>query len=194
MNISKILPILLKLQQPTNTPQKASNNDFANQNLKNIAAMKATTTVVNEGNVKEQDITQTRPTHTEISYLPLPLKGEHFKSTMFFVRKYNGDKLTQGRDSSAFFIKLDTYNLGVLWVGLEYLPQQGLGVRFVTEKEVFRQAIVEILPSIKQELEQLDCGKITTTCHVQPKVRHCQDIDPSASCADVITSLMDWRV
>jgi hypothetical protein len=196
MNISKILPILLKLQQPTNTPRQVSNNNFANQDLKNINAMKSTAAIVKEGNVKEQqDITHNRPAgHTEITYLPLPLKGEQFKSTMFFVRKYNGNKPINEPNSSAYFIKLDTYNLGVLWIGLEYLPQKGLGVRFVTEKETFRQAIAETLPNIRQDLEQLGYGKIITTCHVQPKVRHCQDIDPSANCADVITSLMNWTI
>ncbi|MEG6616935.1 hypothetical protein V6C27_10955 [Peptococcaceae bacterium 1198_IL3148] len=197
MNISKILPALLKVQQPKNvTSQQTPKNSFINQQaLKDVNAMKATVSVTKETAVKDQDSIQPRPAnHPEITYLPLPLKAEPFKSALFFVRKYNNNQSVDEQNSSAFFIKLDTDNLGVVWIGLEHMPQQGLGVRFVTDQECHRQAIAEILPAIKQDLVSLGCGNVVTTCYVQTNVRHCQDIDPCAVAAEVITSLMDWTV
>ena len=192
MNVNKILPVLFKAVQVKTGQQQPGNKNIERPEVK-PSLLPATT----KGSSLDKPTVTTKPQGSgllEITYLPLPLKSEHFRNALFFVRHFSGKQQGQKEENSGFFIKLDTNNLGILWIGLETVNNKGLIVRVVTEREEYQQAIKSILPGIRQDLEGLDYGSIVTSCVVQPNVRHCQDIDPEAHGLTVVTSMMDWQV
>nr|WP_238480688.1 flagellar hook-length control protein FliK [Desulforadius tongensis] len=130
----------------------------------------------------------------EILYIPLPLKSDCFKSALFFIRQYKEKKAGPSSDRSGVFIKLETSNLGLLWIGLFSVPGKGIVVRFIAENQSTRQAINDILPAVKAELKKSGYREAAVSCLVQPNVSRCQDIDPAAANAGVIKSLVDWEV
>lgn len=192
MNINKILPILLP--QPKNASQPSMQN--AQHKSTKHAEQPAPAVLPDIEKAMESEKPQASRTSgtTEVSYLPLPLKCEVFKDALFFVRHYHGDKAKQQSGNTAFFIKLDTGNLGILWISLESVVNRGLVVRLVAESEDTRQKINEIIPHIKDDLEKLGYSNVAALCSVQPNVRHCQDIDHGATGLAVNNSLLDWQV
>ncbi|MTI80776.1 MAG: hypothetical protein FH758_07825 [Firmicutes bacterium] len=197
MNINKILPAILKLQQPKHAKQQPANQKHEAFQLKETARQaQAAMSTTKGGETKEADTQQMRPSlQNEILYLPLPLKSDYFKSALFYLRKYSENKSKDSEnESSGLFIKLDTYNLGILWVALFSVPTGGLVVRFFADSQPVSEAINGILPEVTNDLKSAGYKEVAAYSHVQPNIRQCQDIDPAAANAEVIKSLLDWEV
>ena len=201
MNIDHIRSVLLQLnrhlqhvpQQPQKqTAGKIMSNQPAIENINKTPVLPPT---VNVTPAKEGAVTSARPQVTaEVFYLPLPLKSDFFKSASFFLRQYQGGKNNDAGNNPGVFIKIDTFNLGLLWIGIESNPNRELTVRFFAENDHAGQTINEVLPGVKSTLKQSGYSNIVTTCRVQPNVQHCQNIDPLATDSEVIKSLLDWEV
>lgn len=192
MNINKILPVLFKALEVKTNPQQQSN-----KNIDRAEVKQSLPSTITKNPPADRPVATAKPQSPgslEITYLPLPLKSEYYKNALFFVRHLGDGQPGDKEQNSGFFIKLATDNLGTLWIGLETVANKGLIVRMVAENEDYQEAIDAILPAVKQDLEGLDYSTIVTSCIVQPKVHHCQDIDPAAQGLQVITSIMDWRV
>ncbi|WP_051688265.1 flagellar hook-length control protein FliK [Desulfofalx alkaliphila] len=130
----------------------------------------------------------------EIFYLPLPIKVDAFKSALLYLRQYSGSTAAEEDANKCIFIKLETFNMGILWIGIEHRGGQGLVVRFVAEDQGTRRLIEEIVPDVKGELIASGYSNTIVNCQVQPGVQGCQDIDSAAPGAAVVHSLVDWEV
>ncbi|MBO8137898.1 MAG: flagellar hook-length control protein FliK [Desulfotomaculum sp.] len=144
---------------------------------------------------KEPDLQHSRHSSpSELVYLPLPLKCDYFKSALFYIRQYSKKADENTPENTGLFMKLDTQNLGILWLALFSVPDKGLVVRFIVDNQSICRDILDNLPELKAELKKAGYNEVVTSCLVQPNVRRCEDIDPAAANAEVIKSLIDWEV
>lgn len=197
MEVKGLLPLLLQLQQ---LPSQSKQPNVIAQKKQLFDSVKQTiiTTAVN--NTTKAKGVQEPPSQRVASsgdtvYFPLPVKSDIFKSALFFIRRHlgeNSEKNSDGRE--AVFIRLDTANLGMLWITMESKNNKGLVVRFYAEHQAAQQWVEDILPRIKEDLEQMGYGSVTTGCKLQPNIMSCQDIDNLSGFSVIGSMLLDREV
>lgn len=192
MKILNLPELLLSKLYQQNVPKQ--NKKSVNDKTVALKIADANDKLVAESTPKENTVRQnqqiTNSTNQETHYLPLPLKSNIFKSAVFLIKQDLKEKDAHTSNNHSLFIKLDTENMGSMWINIECYGFAAIKVQFFVEDKEAYDKINNSLKSIKNALRESGYQEISLNC----KMRSSTDSYSNIDFTELNKNIKNWKV